>query len=300
LIGAATHSSGEVRVIPIEFDATPRRPEAAAPALTVPTPAAASPSTARFAKHLPAQTLALSVVDQPPDQRRPERTSSLFGFFVAAPSAQPKARPSFFPARVSVPVLVSTDPLPPDLREAFARAQLAAPLDALVNPCRNDHETAYRAFLRAAVTPASGPERSLALWEHGQLLKERSRGAGPFTESAKSLEDALGATRGTWLIGQMAASSGGQCRAPARSLFRNNKLAYYEHAVELLREALYGQAVTAQSDTVKEAAACLRAAFRERDGARPSCGESLNGMWTTYYAPFLPAALIQSETKRVP
>jgi hypothetical protein len=302
LIDAATNdSSGEIRIEPVNFEVRPDKPQVAASALSVPTNSVLPRNLATAASTLPQRTLILAFADLEPDRRRPEGPSSVFAFFFPAPSAQTRQRPSFAPKRVSVPVLVSSTALPADLHEAFGYAKLAAPVDGLLNPCRFDSEPAYRAFLRAAVAAAApAPERALAIWEHGELLKGRGLSTGHYSLSAARLTESLGETKLDWLESRMSErASGAVCPAPKRSLFRNNKLAYYEYGVELLREALYTNAVTKDPLVVKEAAACLWRAFRERDGRKPSCGESLNGMWTTYYAPFLPAAVIESEFKRV-
>ena len=49
---------------------------------------------------------------------------------------------------------------------------------------------------------------------------------------------------------------------------------------------------------INDAAVCLKASLPDKDQPEPTCGNYLNGMWTSYYAPFIAVAVLTDEKKK--
>lgn len=202
------------------------------------------------------------------------------------------------PLPAVAPILVTKGAVPLEVGETVKRALLAAPVDALINPCRPDHQEMYRSFLRAALGDASAePFRVAAIWEHAALLESRKDGDQAYARQKTHMESkALSESERSRLVRAFDdRHEAGACHPPRRSVFRNNKLAYYQHGIRRLRDSLAEPIVDPRSQAFQEASACLRLALDERDGRAPTCGEKLNGMWTTYYAPYIALAVIETE-----
>jgi hypothetical protein len=196
-----------------------------------------------------------------------------------------------------VPVLITKGAVPDQIRNVFAEAQLLAPIDALINPCDDASRDQYRAFLRSAVQVAKvDPARGAAIWEHAKLLESRG-GTGRLAYAAQrqAFAEMIGTPTRALGLDSLAPLESGECKLPWRSSFRNDKLAYYQQGVNWLREALKAPSTSEESkEATNNAAVCLAYAFRQRQGETPTCGEKTSGGWTAYYAPFLPAAVINS------
>lgn len=249
--------------------------------------------------------IVFSTADAPAGPQPDDKPSSFVARIMTKLLGEPARAAERPPLPVVSPILVTKGEVAPEVVDAVRHAMLAAPLDALINPCRDrdNHERLYRSFLRGAIGSATrDPLLTAVMWEHAALLQSRSPSEASFARQRRHLEESLGESQRVQLVEAfLAAHKGGECHVPRRGIFRNGKLAYYQYSIERLREVLAASPSTPASATnpasalLNEAAACLREAFGQ--SALPTCGEPLSGMWTAYYAPYLPMAVIETERR---
>ena len=206
------------------------------------------------------------------------------------------ARP---PLESVLPILVTkgvTRPRLDELLAAFKRALLAAPIDALINPCDLKEQTNYRAFLRSAIGDVNSEfARLSALWEHASMLAERREpDADEYLKQRARLEEqgVTQAKRQELVRALHEAHPVTACRVTKRSGFSGN-VAYYQRGVQRLRDAINEPSIDRGSAPFEEAASCLQLAFKEQQ--TPTCGAKVSGMWSTYYAPYLALAVLEAE-----
>lgn len=278
----------------------------------IPTPAIAVPTNAVSSRYLAPRTLLPAVVvavvlsDTGPDQARPARRSSAFTWLIPSGllHAQPAGKKSKAPQPARLPILLTSGVIPTAFSEAFTRAQLYAPIETLVNPCRYDHEMMYRSFLRSANTSVS-KQRSKALWEHATLLHERSPAIGQYSRAAEIVKEEADLYDKRSIVSMLAkVSAGAECKAEGQTYFAtgSNSVAFYERGIDRLRVALengsWDPVKKEFRPEFKEAASCLERALDDVVGEIPTCGAPLNSLWTTYYAPYLAIAVIDAEASR--
>jgi len=215
---------------------------------------------------------------------------------VYAAELEPEAEHDPNPLPAVSPILVTRGQVPREIFETVRRALLAAPVDALMDPCLPRQTDLYRSLLRGAIDSTSPDRLALsALLEHAMLLDD--------TRQKNHLETLLSDSQRQDLVERFVKEDdGASCKPPRRLFFRGRKVAYYRYGVKRLRDALTASTIDTAGPAFTEAEACLRKAFKERHGDEPSCRESVMGMgmFTTYYAPYLPLAVIGTEGRDGP